>query len=161
FLAGVVFDGQYPVDVAAQSQRADHVVRRPDQLIPAQRFEPLVLLACHPGSLVQIRAEPCAVELADDLGAAELFLVPVDFIAPRQPEYAERQLRFAYPQAITHDPAKEAVERVLTRDVSDIFSVHRSLPLSPGRKRRRRAARRTIPYARHPRHMTFTAPLPR
>src|SRR5215469_14937204 len=123
-LTGIVFDGQYPVDVAGQSQRADHVVRRPDQVVPAQRFEPFVLLACHPGSLVQIRAEPCAVELADDLGAAELFLVPVDLVAPRQPEYPECQLPFAYFQAITHDLAEEAVERVLTRDVSDILPVH-------------------------------------
>ena len=103
---------------------------RPDQVVPAQRPEALVLLACHPGCLVQIR-EPRAVELADDLGSAELFLVRVDLVAAGQPEDAERRLRFAYPQAIMDDRAEEAMERVLARHVPDVFPLHRSLP-SPG-----------------------------
>src|SRR5262249_27622540 len=110
---------------------------------------------------VQIRAEPCAVELADGLGAAELFLIRVDLVAPRQPEHAERQLWFAYPQVIAHDRAEEAVERVLTRDVSDIFPVHWSLPCR--RAQRDGVEQRGVPSpcARRPRHVAFTAPLPR
>src|SRR5215471_354967 len=160
FLARIVFDGQHAVDVAAESQRADHVVRRPDQVIPAQRFEPLVLLACHPGSLVRVRSEPCAIELADDLGAAELFLVRVDLVAPAQPEHAERQLRFAYLQAIAHDVAEEPVERVLTRDVSHIFPVHRSLPHARPQSDSIEQLAEPAPCARPSRHVTFTAPLP-
>src|SRR5262249_7448701 len=93
----------------------------------------------------QIRSKPCAIELADDLGAAELFLVCVDLVAPGQPEHAERQLRFTHPQAIAHDLAEEAVKRILTRDVSDIFPVHRSLPSRRPAERQHRAARRTVP----------------
>ena len=44
-LAGVVLDGQHAVDVAVEPERADHVVRRPDQVVPAQCLQPLVLLA--------------------------------------------------------------------------------------------------------------------
>src|SRR6202034_4470819 len=148
FLAGIIFDGKHAVDVATESQRPDHVVRRSDQVVPAQRLEPLVLLARHPGSLVQIRREPRAVELADDLGAAELFLVRVDLVTPRQPEHPVGQLRLAYLPAITHDLAEEAVERVPARDVSDIFPVHfRAFP-RPAAERRLHQARRTEPRVR-------------
>ncbi len=37
FLAGIVFDRQHSVDVAAETKRADHVVRRTDQVVSAQR----------------------------------------------------------------------------------------------------------------------------
>src|SRR3989440_586122 len=76
-LAGVVLDRQHAVDVTAETQRPDHVVRRSDQVVPAQRLEPLVLLAGHPCGLIQV-GEPGPVELADDPGAAELLLVGVD-----------------------------------------------------------------------------------
>src|SRR5262249_20119084 len=100
-------------------------------------------------------------ELADDLGAAELFLVSVDLVAARQPEDAERGLRFAYPQAITDDPAEEVMERIMARYVADVFPLHRSLPSRAGSQSgciQRRAV--PSPLARHPRHVMFTAPLP-
>src|SRR6266545_7730945 len=123
-LTGVVFEGEHAVDVATEPQRADHVVRRPDQLVPAQRLEPLVLLTCP--------SESGAVELADDLGAAGLLLVPVDLVAAGQPEGTVGRLRLAHPNAVADDPGEEVVQRVVTRDVADIFSVHREpLPLRP------------------------------
>src|SRR5262249_43401075 len=115
--------------------------------------------ACHPVGLVQIGREPGAVELADDVGTAELFLVPVDLVAPRQPERAERQPRFAHLEAIAHDRAEEAVQRILTRHVSDILPVHHSLLPRPAAKSghvKQRAV--PSPYARHPLHLLFTAP---
>src|SRR5712691_353905 len=125
FLARVVFNGQHAVDVAAETQRADHVVRRPDQVVPAERLEPLVLLTCHPGRLVPVRPESRPVKLADDLGAAELLLIGVDLVAAGQPEGTIRRLRLAHPHEIADDPAEEAVQRVITRDVTDISPVHR------------------------------------
>src|ERR1019366_164613 len=98
------------------------------QVVLAQHLKAVIFLACHPGCLVQVPSEPGAIELADDLGAAELLLVCVDLVAPAQPEHAERQPWFAHLQAIAHDLAEEAVERVLTRDVSHIFPVHRAFP---------------------------------
>ena len=81
FLAGVILDGQDAVDVPAEPQRPDHVMRRSDEVIAAQRLEPFVLLAGHPGCLVQVRAEPGTVELADDPDVARLLLVRVDHVA--------------------------------------------------------------------------------
>src|SRR6266496_3783951 len=81
FLARIVFDSQHAVDVAAETQRANHMVRRPDQVVSAQRHEPFVLLARHPACLVWVRSESRAVELTDDLGAAELLLVCVNLVA--------------------------------------------------------------------------------
>ncbi len=52
FLAGIVFDREHSVDIAAESKRADHVVRRSDQVVAAQRLEAVVLLARHPARLV-------------------------------------------------------------------------------------------------------------
>src|SRR5262249_4354859 len=159
-LAGVVLDRQHAVDVPVQAQRADHVVGRSDQVVPAQRPEALVLLACHQGRLVQV-SEPRAVELADDLGAAGLFLVRVDLVAAGQPKDAERRLLLAYPQAITDDPTEEAMERVVARHVSDVFPLHRSLPPRAG-SQSGGIPRRAVPspWARYPRHVMFTAPLP-
>src|SRR5450755_263077 len=45
---------------------------------------------------------------------------------------------------MAHDPAEEAVQRVLTRDVSSIFPVHRSLPSCRAAERRHRAARHIV-----------------
>ena len=149
-LAGVVLDGQHAVDVAADAQRADHVVRRADELVAAQRLQRLVLPACHPDRPVAVPAESLAVELADDLGAAGLLLVPVDLVAAAQPEGAERGPRFAHPHAIADDLAQEAVERVVTREVSDVFSLHRAtFPLPVPERRRTTGRRAPPPVARH------------
>src|SRR6266571_5305182 len=136
FLAAIVFYSQHPIDVAAQTQRANHVMRRPDQVVSAQRLEPFVLLACHPGCLVPVRSESRPVELADDLRGAELLLVRVDLVAAGQPEDAKRWLWLAHPQAIANDPAEEVVQRVMTGDVSDILSVHREPFLAPAPRQR-------------------------
>src|SRR6516225_7979021 len=153
------FSRQYSVDVAVHSQRANYVVRRPDQVVPAQRHEPLVLLACHRRRFVQICPEPRAVELAYDLGAGELLFVGVDLVAAGQPEDAERGPPFAHPHAVADDLAQVAVERVVTREVSDVFSVHGRPP---------RAGAATAPSDRPPCpprcaafvHVADTAPLP-
>ena len=133
-LAGVVLDRQHAVDVAAEIQRPDHVVRRPDQVVPAQRLEPLVFLAGHPGGLIQV-GEPGPVELADDPGAAELLLVGVDHVAAGQPEDAEGRVALAHLHEVADDPAQEAVQRVVAGQVADVSSVHRKLP-SPVPRRR-------------------------
>ena len=122
FLAGIVFNGKHAVDVAAEAQRADHVVRRSDQVILAQCLEPLVLLARLPGCLVPVRRESRSVELADDLDAAGLLLVRVDHVAAGQPEGAERRPRLAHLHEIADDLAEKVVQRIITRDVTDISS---------------------------------------
>src|ERR1017187_4565044 len=131
FLTGIVFYSEHAVDVAAEAQRADHVVRRSDQVIPAQRLEPLVLLARLPGCLVPVRRKSRSVELADDLDAAELLLVGVDNVAAGQPESAERRPRLAHVHEIADDLAEEVVQWIMTRNVTDILPVHRKPFLSP------------------------------
>jgi len=131
FLAGVVLGREHAVDVTVEAQRADHVVRRADQVIPAQRLEPLVLLARLPGCLVPIRREPRSVELAEDLCPAELLLIGVDHVAAGQPEGAKRQPRLAHIHEIADDLAEEVVQWIMTRNVTDILPVHRKSFLSP------------------------------
>src|SRR5215211_4656907 len=100
------------------------MMRRPNKVVSAQRLEPLVLLTRHPGRLVPVPAELRAIEFADDLGPAELLLVGVDLVAAGQPEDAEGRLSLVNPHAIANDPGEEVVKRVMTRDISDIASVH-------------------------------------
>src|SRR4029453_7701519 len=101
------------------------------KVVSAQRLEPLVLLTRHPGRLVPVPAELRAIEFADDLGPAELLLVGVDLVAAGQPKDAERRLPLAHPHAIADDPGEEVVKRILTRDISDIVSVHQEPSPAP------------------------------
>jgi hypothetical protein len=110
-------------------------VRRADQVVAAQRLEPLVLMTRHRGWLVAMWPESRPIELANDLGAAGLLLVGVDLVTAGKPEGAEGRSRFTDSERVPDDHAEKVVQWVLTRDVTDICSIHRNPSCAGGSSR--------------------------